>query len=133
MKQKHKSEKNNAEESCNESNPTTSPNEVRRRHSDCEKKGHKMALRNLLNESEAARVLGLSPQTLRRGRMLGRMIKGVSEVPPHIRVSARAVRYKQEDLINWIEERRVDRSETAEYPPEPPIGDPNAEVPPWAR
>lgn len=133
MRPKRKNETNNAEESYIESNPTTSPNEVRRRYSDYEEQACNMELRELLNETQAARVLGISPQTLRRGRMLGRNIRKISETPPFVRVSARAIRYRQEDLLNWIEARRVDRSESMMYELEPEIGDPNAEIPSWAR
>lgn len=51
---------------------------------------------DLLNTAEAARLLGVSKAFLERDRWAGARI-------PFIRVGARAVRYRREDLERYIE------------------------------
>jgi predicted DNA-binding transcriptional regulator AlpA len=52
----------------------------------------------LLTESEAARLLGFSPRFLQLRRSNG-------DGPKFVRVSARAIRYRLEDLERWAEQR----------------------------
>jgi excisionase family DNA binding protein len=52
----------------------------------------------LLNTTEAARFLGVSKAFLERDRWAGARI-------PFIKVGARAVRYRQEDLDGYIQGR----------------------------
>lgn len=52
----------------------------------------------LLTESEAARLLGFSPRFLQLRRTKG-------DGPAYVRVSARSIRYRPEDLERWAEER----------------------------
>jgi len=52
---------------------------------------------DLLTETEAARVLKVSPRTLRRWR-------AVSEGPPWTRLGPRQVRYRRAALQKWLEE-----------------------------
>ena len=52
----------------------------------------------LLAEKEAAKILGFSERTLQKWRNSG-------GGPRFVRISARAVRYRQVDLDSWIEER----------------------------
>ena len=52
----------------------------------------------LLNTREAARYLGLSKAFLERDRWAGAKV-------PFIKISTRAVRYRVEDLDNYIESR----------------------------
>jgi excisionase family DNA binding protein len=52
----------------------------------------------LLNTAEAARLLGVSKAFLERDRWAGARI-------PFIKVGARAVRYRQEDLDGYIQGR----------------------------
>lgn len=52
----------------------------------------------LMNEEEAAELLGFSVRTLQTWRFRG-------GGPVFIRVSSRCVRYRHEDLVVWIEER----------------------------
>lgn len=52
----------------------------------------------LLNEREAARLLGYTPRALQKWRMTG-------GGPRFVRVSARSVRYRRQDLDAWIRER----------------------------
>lgn len=60
----------------------------------------------LLIEQEVAPILRVSIRTLQKWRVNG---KG----PPFIRVSARAIRYRRNDLDGWIERRlRKSTSET---------------------
>jgi predicted DNA-binding transcriptional regulator AlpA len=54
----------------------------------------------LLNENEAATILGLAVQTLRNRRCAKRP-------PPYVKLGA-AVRYKLEDLESLIEKNRID-------------------------
>lgn len=57
----------------------------------------------LLKEQGAASFLGVQVRTLQSWRYLG---KG----PPFLRISKKAVRYKIEDLVSWIEKHRVEGS-----------------------
>lgn len=50
----------------------------------------------LLTTAQAAALLGLSPRTLGGLRLRG-------GGPRYVRLSARAVRYRREDLAAWIE------------------------------
>jgi hypothetical protein len=52
-----------------------------------------------LNDIEAAKIADLSPQTLRNWRQQGRG-------PAYVKLG-RAVRYSLNDLISWLEGRRV--------------------------
>lgn len=49
----------------------------------------------LLDEKQAAEFLGLQPRTLASWRFTGR--RG----PKFVRISARCVRYRQQDLNDW--------------------------------
>lgn len=52
----------------------------------------------LLNEREAANLLGFSSKALQAWRITGRG-------PKFVRISARAIRYRRADLSQWIEDR----------------------------
>ena len=54
----------------------------------------------LLMTTEAAFLAGLEPRTLEAKRLRG-------GGPLFVRISARAVRYRRKDLIDWIENRLV--------------------------
>jgi excisionase family DNA binding protein len=58
----------------------------------------------LLMEVQAAKLLSVSPRTLQNWRIAG-------EGPPFIRIG-RAIRYRREDILRWIEAHTVssDRS-----------------------
>jgi predicted DNA-binding transcriptional regulator AlpA len=60
---------------------------------------------NTLSTDEAASYLGLSPQTLRRGRMEGCRDNRVGS-PPYIKIG-KSVRYLRSDLDAWIASHRV--------------------------
>jgi predicted DNA-binding transcriptional regulator AlpA len=53
-----------------------------------------------LKDTEAAEMLGLHPQTLRNKRSKG-------EGPPYYRIG-RSIRYWSEDLISYIQERKIE-------------------------
>lgn len=53
----------------------------------------------LLHTVEAAFLLGLSPRTLETLRLRG-------DGPPFVMVTKRAVRYRRQDLIEWIRARQ---------------------------
>lgn len=57
-----------------------------------------MSLERLLNSSEAARILGTKPRTLESWRYRGCG-------PRYVFMSGRAVRYRIQDLEEWVEER----------------------------
>ncbi|MHB8766395.1 MAG: helix-turn-helix transcriptional regulator [Deferrisomatales bacterium] len=63
---------------------------------------------SLLNEKQAAVVLGVTPRCLQNWRMIG-------YGPKHVRLSAACCRYRPEDLDAWIESRL--RSSTSEPDP----------------
>jgi len=67
------------------------------------------SLRRLLTPAEAADVLGLSPRTLETHRQRG---KG----PPYVRVTARTIRYRSEDVERFIA-AQLRASTSAEAPP----------------
>lgn len=50
----------------------------------------------LLHESDAAKLLAVSPRTLRNWRCLG-------QGPRYVRISGRCIRYRQSDLLSFIE------------------------------
>ena len=52
----------------------------------------------LLTTEQAAELLGLEPATLATWRWRG-------FGPPHVRLSARAVRYRRDDLASWLDSR----------------------------
>ncbi|MBI4768148.1 MAG: helix-turn-helix domain-containing protein [Deltaproteobacteria bacterium] len=52
-----------------------------------------------LNDVETAKIAGLSPQTLRNWRQLGRG-------PNYIKLG-RSVRYSLTDLISWLESHKI--------------------------
>ena len=52
----------------------------------------------LIGQKEAAKFLDLKPRTLEVWRHLG-------DGPPFVRVSARCVRYRRQDLERWVAER----------------------------
>ncbi len=52
----------------------------------------------LLTEPQAAEVLNFTARTLQAWRVRG-------GGPPYVKISARAIRYRQCDLNRWIEQR----------------------------
>ena len=58
------------------------------------------AVEKLLNDDQAADLLGIRPQTLAVWRMTGR------HSLPFVRVG-RAVRYRMSDLLAWLDSRTV--------------------------
>ncbi len=55
-------------------------------------------MQQLLTTRDAARVLGMRPSALENWRWKG-------GGPPFVRVTARAIRYRREDLKRFIEQR----------------------------
>jgi predicted DNA-binding transcriptional regulator AlpA len=55
---------------------------------------------HLLTRKQAAAILGLEPQTLARWKWEGR-----EDRPPEVVLGIRAIRYRESDLIRWIEDR----------------------------
>lgn len=52
----------------------------------------------LVDEKDAAELLGLTRRTLQKWRTDGRG-------PPHVKISQRCVRYRVEDIEEWIESK----------------------------
>lgn len=52
----------------------------------------------LLNEKDAARLLGISVRFLQKHRSAG-------GGPPFVRLSSRCIRYRRRDLADWSESR----------------------------
>jgi predicted DNA-binding transcriptional regulator AlpA len=65
-----------------------------------------MTENQLLDESKAASLIGMSVAFLRRGRHEG-IVGGRTPAPPHLKLG-RAVRYLRSDLDAWLAARRVD-------------------------
>lgn len=57
---------------------------------------------NLLKSSEAAKYLGYAEQTLRMSRSTNNL--GGVPTPKFIKLGGKSVRYKKEDLDQWISE-----------------------------
>ncbi len=51
---------------------------------------------SLLTEAQAARLLNFTPRFLQARRARG-------DGPPWVSISARAIRYRRSDLLDWIE------------------------------
>ncbi len=51
---------------------------------------------SLLTEAQAARLLNFTPRFLQARRARG-------DGPPWVSISARAIRYRRSDLLEWIE------------------------------
>ena len=64
----------------------------------------------LLNTKEAAEYLGFSPATLHFWRSKARTT-GVSKGPKYVKLGPKSVRYDEEDLAQWVEQRRKDTRE----------------------
>ena len=62
-----------------------------------------------LSEAAAAKFLGLSKATLRIQRCCGPKENGIPAVP-YIRMGSRCVRYLKSDLVDYINQNRVDGS-----------------------
>lgn len=56
--------------------------------------------KKFLTREEAARLLGLRPQTLAN-------FTWKNEGPPYIRISSRCLRYDREALLAWMKDREV--------------------------
>jgi predicted DNA-binding transcriptional regulator AlpA len=54
--------------------------------------------RLLLTEKEAAEMIGLTPRFLQNRRTRG-------DSPRFVRISARCVRYRASDIVEWAEQR----------------------------
>jgi predicted DNA-binding transcriptional regulator AlpA len=57
---------------------------------------------DLVNEDEAAVMVGLTPKTLQNKRA-----NRDPDGPPYVRVSGRAVRYSRKALQSWLDSRTV--------------------------
>ena len=62
-----------------------------------------------LSEAAAAEFLGLSKATLRIQRCCGPKKNGIPEIP-FIRMGSRCIRYMRSDLVDYINQNRVDGS-----------------------
>jgi predicted DNA-binding transcriptional regulator AlpA len=60
-------------------------------------------VRQGLKDTDAAKILGLHPQTLRNKRSRG-------EGPPYVKLG-RAVRYFEDDLIAYLDKRKIEPEE----------------------
>lgn len=66
--------------------------------------------RRLLTAREVAELLGVSTETIVRWTRKGEL--------PAIRLPGGALRYREDDLERWLEERRTPDRRAAEPPPE---------------
>ena len=62
----------------------------------------------LLNDDEAATLLGVSASFLRKARCVG-TLGNATPPPPYVKIG-RAVRYRRSDLDQWVAERVLNRS-----------------------
>ena len=56
----------------------------------------------LLNDKQAAPILGFQPATLKNSRHTGKLA-GV-DAPPYSKLGKRTVRYRLKDLLKWLEQ-----------------------------
>lgn len=61
----------------------------------------------LIDEGEAAELLGLNQHTLKMWRL-------AKEGPPYIKMGKRIVRYSVEDLMQWCGSNRIDNTQYKE-------------------
>ncbi len=61
---------------------------------------------NLVDENEAAKMIGMSVAFLRAARYRG-ILGNRTPAPPHLRLG-RSVRYDRAELAAWLAARRVD-------------------------
>ena len=54
---------------------------------------------DLLTDTQAAAILAIEPRTLRLWRQ--------TRALPHIRLTAKVIRYRRADLDSWLDRRRV--------------------------
>lgn len=73
----------------------------------------------LLNNNDAAAIIGVTPQMLNLSRHSGFLFKGVKP-PVHLKLG-RSIRYSSRDLIEWIEsqQRFVSTAESHINPTDP--------------
>ena len=69
--------------------------------------------RRLLRPAEAADLLGVSPESLARGRTTGLLYD--QEAPPFIKLGVKTVRYRSEDIEAWADAQRTQK--TNDEPP----------------
>jgi len=55
----------------------------------------------LIQESDAAKILGVAPATLKAARLRQLPANPLRELP-HVRIG-RSVRYRQADIVDWID------------------------------
>ena len=67
----------------------------------------------LVTAAEAAVILGVSPITLAQWRWRPRVD---IPPPPYLRISGRAIRYKESDLMAWIADRVAGTTKNAASP-----------------
>ena len=66
---------------------------------------------SLVNERQAAKILSVSPRALQKWRSIGCG-------PPFVRISARCIRYRRQDLSRWTADRlRISTSDVRSDPP----------------
>lgn len=68
-----------------------------------------MTTRDLLNEKDAARLIGMSASFLKMARLRGN-VGGRTPGPVYYKIGG-TIRYERADLDAWLSARRVDRSE----------------------
>lgn len=60
----------------------------------------------LIQEGDAARILGVSPATLKAARLRQLPANPLRELP-HVRIG-RSVRYRPSDIVDWIDRHVID-------------------------
>lgn len=66
----------------------------------------------LLNPREAAQLLGVKPSTLERWRSASRS-NGPPRGPAFVKLGGKRIRYRPEDIVAYIEERRIEPGRNA--------------------
>jgi predicted DNA-binding transcriptional regulator AlpA len=66
----------------------------------------------LLNTTDAARLIGAKTDVLRISRKSGEIYSGI-KTPPWIKLG-RSVRYRRDDLMNWVERYASNRVTTTQ-------------------
>lgn len=69
-------------------------------HPNTEKSNLVTSLNQLLNDRQAAEIIGISPASLRKSRCVG-LLLGITP-PKHLKINTN-VRYRRESIFSWLD------------------------------
>ncbi|WP_044446989.1 helix-turn-helix transcriptional regulator [Alteromonas australica] len=66
---------------------------------------HETAIKPILKSKEFANLIGIHEDNVRKSRSTGYLLG--RKAPAHLKLG-RSVRYKRDDILNWIDQARVE-------------------------